>query len=179
MNLLDAPAGFDDPIAMWMGCHRRIERQLDTLQRLSRHLTDHGVDPEASSAAQAVLRYFEKAGTHHHEDEDGDLFPLLEKRILDAGDLRRFRTLRAALEEEHLAMQACWSKLRKTLEGIADGLPKSLPAKDVEEFRALYARHIPAEEAEIPELAVRYLSSDDVETLGRAMAARRGVSYPV
>jgi hypothetical protein len=76
-------------------------------------------------------------------------------------------------------MQACWSKLRKTLEGIADGLPKSLPAKDVEEFRALYARHIPAEEAEIPELAVRYLSSDDVETLGRAMAARRGVSYPV
>jgi len=68
---LDTPAGFDDPVAMWMGCHRRIEKQLKTLSKLCAHVAGEGVDAEASSAAQSILRYFEKSGAHHHEDEDG------------------------------------------------------------------------------------------------------------
>lgn len=178
MNLLDTPVGFDDPIAMWMGCHRRIERQLTTLRRLAQHLVDKGVDPEASTAAQAVLRYFEKAGPHHHEDEDRDLFPLLEKRITDAAERERFRALRATLEAEHRAMEVCWARLRKSLQGIAEGIAKPLPLKDVDEFRAIYASHIPAEDGAIPELAGRYLSAADLEALGRAMATRRGVAFP-
>jgi hemerythrin-like domain-containing protein len=178
MNLLDTPAGFDDPIAMWMGCHRRIEKQLTTLGRLARHLADKGIDPEASTAAQAVLRYFEKAGPHHHEDEDRDLFPLLDRRIADAADRERFAALRATLEAEHRAMDACWVKLRKPLQGIAEGIAKPLLLRDVEAFRAIYASHIPAEEGAIPELAARYLSAADIEALGRAMASRRGVAFP-
>ena len=38
MNLFDAPAGFDDPIGMWLGCHRRIEKQLGTLSKLPAHM---------------------------------------------------------------------------------------------------------------------------------------------
>jgi hemerythrin-like domain-containing protein len=178
MNLLDTPVGFDDPVAMWMGCHRRIERQLDTLVKLARHVAGKGVDPEASAAAQAVLRYFEKAGPHHHEDEDRDLFPLLERRITDAVDRERFRALRGTLEAEHRAMDVCWARLRKPLQGIADGIVKPLHMRDVEEFRAIYASHIPAEDGAIPELASRYLSAADLEALGRAMASRRGVAFP-
>ena len=178
MNLLDTPAGFDDPIAMWMGCHRRIEKQLATLARLAAHLVRKGVDPEASTAAQAVLRYFEKAGPHHHEDEDRDLFPLLEKRITKPEDRERFRALRARLEEDHRAMEAGWARLRKPLQSIAEGIAKPLHARDVEAFRAIYAGHIPAEDGAIPDLASRYLSQADLEALGRAMAARRGVNYP-
>ena len=32
-SLFDTPAGFDDPLEMLLGCHRRIERQLETDHR--------------------------------------------------------------------------------------------------------------------------------------------------
>jgi hemerythrin-like domain-containing protein len=178
MDLFETPAGFDDPVSLWMGCHRRIEKQLTTLVRLAEHLANQEVDPEASTAAQSILRYFEKAGPHHHEDEDSDLFPLLERRITDAGDLERFRALRAQLEAEHRGMEGAWAKLRKPLQGIAEGIAKPLHRADVDAFRALYASHIPAEDRAIPDLAKRYLSAVDLEALGRSMAARRGIDYP-
>ncbi len=178
MNLFDTPAGFDDPVAMWMGCHRRIEKQLRTLSKLPAHLAGKGVDAEASNAAQAILNYFEKSAPHHHEDEDRDLFPLLEKRISDAGELARFRELVAKLQSEHERMSACWARLRKPLHGIADGIAKPLDAADVEAFRSIYETHIPSEDGAIPALAKRYLTAADLEALGRSMAARRGVAYP-
>jgi len=178
MNLFDTAAGFDDPIGMWMGCHRRIEKQLRTLAMLPAHLSEKGVDADATSAAQSVLGYFEKAATHHHEDEDLDLFPLLEARITDRGDLARFRELRARLEAEHELMKPCWAKIRKPLQGIADGIAKSLDAGDVEAFRELNMGHIPAEEEAVTQLSIRYLSAADIESLGRSMAARRGVAFP-
>lgn len=178
MNLFDTPAGFDDPIGMWMGCHRRIEKQLATLARLAAHVAESGVDPDASLAAQAILRYFEKGGPHHHEDEDFDLFPLLDTRIPEGPERDRFRQLRATLEAQHAQMAACWARLRKPLQGLADGLAKPLPGADVEAFRAIYAAHIPAEEGSIPALVSRHVTRQDLETLGRSMAARRGVDYP-
>ena len=178
MNLFDTPAGFDDPIGMWLGCHRRIEKQLKTLAKLPAHLADKGVDADATNAAQAILRYFEKSAGHHHEDEDRDLFPLIGKRITDASEAARFRELRAQLEADHARMAACWAKLRKPLQGIAEGIPKSLDAGDVEAFRSIYATHIPAEDGAIPDLAKRYLTPADLEALGRSMASRRGVAYP-
>ncbi len=178
MNLFDTPAGFDDPIGMWMGCHRRIEKQLRTLAMLPAHLTAKGVDADATRAAQSVLNYFEKAAAHHHEDEDLDLFPLLEARITDGADRARFQELRARLEAEHELMKPSWTKIRKPLQGIAEGIAKPLVASDVEAFRALYAGHIPAEEKAVTELAERYLCAADIESLGRSMAARRGVAFP-
>lgn len=178
MNLFDTPAGFDDPLGMWLGCHRRIEKQLVTLSRLSAHLVDKGLDPEASAAAQSILRYFEKSGPHHHEDEDRDLFPLLERRITEGGDRERFMALRQRLEQDHRAMEATWARLRKPLQGIAEGIAKPLQMADVDAFRAIYATHIPAEDAAIPDLSKRYLSAIDLENLGRSMAARRGVAFP-
>jgi hemerythrin-like domain-containing protein len=178
MNLFDTPAGFDEPIAMWIGCHRRIEKQLKTLAKLAEHVSRHGVDAEATSAAEAVLRYFEKSAPHHHEDEDEDLFPLLARRITDAGERERFAALRAQLQKDHEAMEVAWAHIRRPLHGIAEGLHKKLSLPDVAAFHAIYARHIPLEEGAIPDLAKRYLTPRDLQSLGRAMAERRGVAYP-
>ena len=178
MNLFDTPAGFDDPIAMWTGCHRRIEKQLKTLEKLAEHVARHGVDIEAAGAAQAVLRYFEKSGPHHHEDEDRDLFPLLALRIADPAEAARFAGVRERLEADHRVMESAWSKLRKPLHGIAEGLNKKLPVADVEAFRAIYLAHIPLEDETIPPLVARWLTSADLEALGRTMAQRRGVAFP-
>src|SRR5216117_2019427 len=112
--------GFDDPLEMLLACHRRIERQLDTLKRLRAHVHERGVDAEASTAAQSVLRYFVKAAPDHHEDEEKDLLPLLDERITDPGERARFKAFREEVERDHRDIEASWARLRKPLEGIAE-----------------------------------------------------------
>ena len=177
-ELFNTPPGFDDPLEMVLGCHRRIERQLQTLKRLASHLESHGVDPEASTAAQSVLRYFVKSAASHHDDEELDIFPLLEQRIDDAGESHRFASFRERLEADHRWLQSSWDRLRKPLEAIADGLRKPLPQADVQAFVEAYAHHIITEEKALGEFFNRWLDDSDREALGRAMAARRGVTAP-
>lgn len=176
--LFDTPAGFDDPLEMLMGCHRRIERQLETLKRLRVHIGAHGVDAEASAAAQAVLKYFQGAAMNHHADEEVDLFPLLEQRITDGGEQARFHAFRRELENDHHALVEAWTRLRKPLEAIAEGLVRALPAEDVQAFVSGYAHHILTEENALAEFFNRWLVEADREALGRAMAARRTTFAP-
>jgi hemerythrin-like domain-containing protein len=171
--LFDTPAGFDEPLEMLLGCHRRIERQLETLKRLRSHIAEHGVDAEATSAAQAVLRYFEAAAPHHHADEEKDLFPLLATRITDPGEFARFEAFRNGLEADHHALEAAWSKLRRPLEAIADGLSRTLADTEVHAFVSAYAHHILTEETNLAEFCNRWLDDNDRAALGRSMAARR------
>lgn len=172
----DAPAGFDDPLEVLLGCHRRIEKHLEMLWQLRSQLEERGVDAEASSAAQALLRYFMKAATSHHEDEEADLFPLLDQRIDDTGERHRFEHFRAALEADHAKLEAAWARLRKPLEGIAEGLNRTLPEADVREFAEAYAHHIVAEEQTLAEFFNRWLRDEDRVTLGCSMAARRSLN---
>jgi hemerythrin-like domain-containing protein len=174
--LFDTPAGFDDPLEMLLGCHRRIEKQLETLKRLRAHVEAHGVDADASSAAQAILKYFVKAAPHHHADEEHDLMPLLEARIADPGEAARFRAFREAIESDHRKLESAWARLRRPLEGIAEGLARALPGPDVQEFVGAYSRHILLEEGTLKEFFERWLDEADRVALGRAMAARRNAS---
>ena len=170
--LFHTPGGFDEPLEVLLGCHRRIERQLETLKRLRGHLESHGVDAEASAAAQALIGYFHKAAVDHHDDEEKDLLPLLEKRIRDEGEQARFRAFRTQLESDRRELEGAWARLRKPLEGIGEGFMRTLPAAEVQTFIAAYARHIVAESA-LKEFFDRWLEDEDCERLGRAMASRR------
>ena len=176
--LFETPAGFDDPLEMLLGCHRRIEKQLETLKRLRAHLAERGVDPEASSAAQAILNYFGKAASNHQEDEEKDVLPLLARRIDDPGEKLRFEKFREALESDHRRIESAWHRLRRPLEGIAEGLQRTLPEADVREFVEAYAHHILAEERALGEFFTRWLREEDRNALGRSMAARRSVPWP-
>jgi hemerythrin-like domain-containing protein len=176
--LFDTPAGFDDPLEMLLGCHRRIERQLETLKRLRTHVGSRGVDAEASSAAQAILKYFLGAAPNHHADEELDLFPLLEQRITDPGERARFRSFREQLEVDHRELENAWMRLRKPLEAIGEGLVRTLPADDVHAFVSGYVHHIVTEETALREFFNRWLGDADREALGRAMAARRSALPP-
>ena len=172
-SLSGTVVGFDDPLEMLLACHRRIERQLETLERLQAHLQAHGMDADASLAAQSVLRYFVKAAEDHHEDEEKDLFPLLEMRIPAGEEKARFNALREKLEAEHAAVREQWSRLRKPLEAIADGIQRPLPAADVQRFVSAYRAHIAVEEGALQELFDRWIDESDRGALGRSMRARR------
>ncbi|HUQ27263.1 MAG TPA: hemerythrin domain-containing protein [Usitatibacter sp.] len=172
-SLFDLPAAFDDPLEMLLACHRRIERQLQTLERLQVHLDVNGVDAEASAAAQAILRYFIRSAQSHHDDEEKDLFPLLEARIPAGEEKARFHALRERLEADHRQVEELWARLRKTLEAVGDGMPRTLQAGEVLVFVEAYARHIAAEEAALEDLFERWIDEGDKRALGQSMSARR------
>ena len=177
-SLFDTPAGFDEPLEVLVGCHRRIERQLETLKRLRAHVEAHGIDADATTAAQSILAVFH-AGRDQPSRRRGRR-PLPDDRAAHQRPRRgaRFRAFRESLEADHRKLESSWSRLSRPLEGISDGLTRALPAEDVHAFADAYARHIIAEESMLKEFVDRWLDDGDRQMLGRAMAARRGVQAP-
>ncbi len=161
---------FDDPLGMLCACHRRIERQLATLDRLQRHLPEHGCDTDARAAARGILRYFDTAAPNHHADEEASVFPRLRAALPGRAD-----ELIDELGRDHHALAAQWRRLRPLLAGIVAGTRASLSPKQVDDVRTAYAAHIAREEEELIPLAARALDAATLSEVGKEMAARRGV----
>ena len=169
-----APApGFDQPLEMLYACHGRIEDRIATLEKLVPYLARAGCDAAAQEAARSVLRYFDRAGAQHHEDEEQDLFPLLRRH---AGERGRGDVL-AALDElarEHRAMDGVYARIRERLLDIVEARSPRLDIEQVAHFAWLYRRHITREEALVFGFAAEALAPAERAELGARMAARRG-----
>jgi hemerythrin-like domain-containing protein len=161
---------FDDPLGMLSACHGRIEHQLATLDRLRRHLPEHGCDADACAAARGIMKYFDTAAPNHHADEEASLFPRLMAALPGRAD-----RLIADLEREHKALAASWRQLRPMLAGIAAGTHANLSHKEVAGVTAAYAAHIAKEEGELIPLAAKILDVATLAEIGKEMATRRGV----
>jgi pyridoxamine 5'-phosphate oxidase len=166
----DPAPGFDDPLGMLFACHRRIERQLATLVRLSQHVLSNGCDDEARSAARAILKYFDGAAPNHHADEEHSVFP----RLLALRPEGAYRLV-ATLHDEHATLAEHWNRLRPLLSGIASGSAALLPSADVAALCAVYVAHIAREDGELIPLAKAKLDAAALLAIGREMADRRGV----
>lgn len=122
------------------------------------------MDQQARDAASDVLRYFDIAAPHHHEDEERHVLPLL--RQIGRGELAD------RIAADHVQMHAAYLALRPGLEALRDkGLMPDTKAWPV--FAALYRAHIALEEVEAYP-ATRQLSRPEVlAIMGAEMAARR------
>ena len=76
---------------------------------------------------------------------------------------------------EHQEMDAAWRVLDRQLKEIADGASSALAAEDVTRFAAIYAAHMEKEETHIAPMAKRLFSPAQMQQLGGAMRARRGI----
>lgn len=171
-----APAvGFEVPLEMLAACHGRVQHQCDTLLRLLAHLNTHGADRPAQEAAHAAMRYFDTAARHHHEDEEQDLFPALLESMAGS-DAVCLRELTASLCSDHRSLELRWAALRRRLQQVADGSAATLEDDDVPGFVRLYEQHIAREEAELLPMAARLLSAGELDRIGLAMRARRGLA---
>jgi hemerythrin-like domain-containing protein len=167
----DTPT-FDDPVAMLRACHVRIERQLMTLERLLRHLPEHGADDKARAAARGILRYFDTSAPNHHADEEASLFPRQLMRTSDA------QAILARLHADHDRLDDCWRRLRPLLAGIASGQRANLPPALAHEFADGYGEHIRTENDTLLPLCSERLTREDLDAIGAEMAARRNVAWP-
>ncbi len=171
-----APAvGFEVPLEMLAACHGRVQHQCETLHRLLGHVHTHGADRAAQEAARAVLRNFDTAARHHHEDEELDLFPALLESMAGS-DAVCLRELTAALCADHRLLEKDWAALRPPLQHLVEGQPATLPQADVMCFVQRYAQHIEREEAELLPMAAQLLSDAELDRIGLAMRSRRGVA---
>jgi hemerythrin-like domain-containing protein len=168
-------AGFEVPLEMLAACHGRVLAQCDTLLRLLAHLPLHGADRAAREAATAVMRYFDTAARHHHEDEEIDLFPSLLESMAGS-DAVCLRALTASLSDEHRALERRWTALRQRLQAVTEGASGALDDADVPGFVQAYAAHIAREDGELLPMATRLLGDAELERIGASMRARRGVT---
>ncbi len=166
MPLLNsAPAvGFDQPFEMLEACHERVHRSLGLLMRIEQHLQTNGPDLQAREAAGDVLRYFDLAAPHHHEDEERHVLP----RLRSAG----MTELADRLLADHQEMHANWIALRQGLLALRHHgtLPDTQQWAD---FVSKYQEHIALEEGIAYPAIGPQLSPDELCAIGAEMAARR------
>lgn len=162
-------AGFDEPFEMLDACHQRVERMLVLIERLAAHLPIHGADAQAQQAARDVMRYFDLAAPHHHEDEERHVLPLLREQGHAA--------LADRIAQEHQAMAAAWARMRALLVAIEQGRGLGAGedvAVDGRAFVALYREHIALEETQAFPLVQAGVTGDALRAMGEEMARRRG-----
>lgn len=168
-------AGYDSPFEMLAACHERVSRMLGLLQRLRAHLQrGNQADGPAAEAARDVMRYFDLAAPHHHQDEERHVFPAL----CETGDAALI-ALAEALQEDHRAMHDAWQAMRPTLADLTQGHWTPARSANVFEqwqaFEVLYQQHARLEDEVAYPAALGQLDETRRKAMGDEMAHRRGV----
>lgn len=179
ININQPPqAGFDQPIELLMDCHRRIERFLAMLLRVTRDLRGGEMDDSYRQAAQAAVRYFRNAAPWHTADEEVSLFP----RLREHGDEHVAQMLLQVekLEADHLQAGHMHDRVNDIMDhwlvqGRLDQLLVDELLTLLESLEETYREHIALEDQVIFPLATKVLDSQALCELGGEMAKRRGV----
>lgn len=172
----------DQPIGLLGDCHRRMEWFLDQLIRVTEVVGGGPLTSEARKALEQSLKYFRDAGPVHTLDEEESLFPRL--RLLAQGEgepaqkakhaltiVKRLQTDHEIADKRHTAIdEICERWLAES----------ALPAAEVQQLqgelrdlRAFYASHLAAEDDELFPLSKEILTGEQLQAMGREMAARR------
>jgi len=169
-------AGFDQPIEMWLACHERILRMIALIVRLCEHLAAGGSIEAAGVTATSILRYFDEAAPRHHEDEELTLFPRLLAHLQGADRQKIERTI-DDLRYDHGRLERSWTALRPALVAITSGTTVSLDTEATVGFVTDYREHVERENDVLASAFRRAFDAVELEAIGRAMAARRGLDW--
>jgi len=169
--------GFEQPFEMLQACHKRVQRSLDLLRRLTAHIDAHGHDAASRSAAADVLRYFDLAAPLHHEDEELHVFPALAASP-DAGVRQAIATLR----DDHRRMAERWARARLVLLAWRDQPQPPAPDEAVratlKAFGDVYDAHIALEESLVYPAAHATFDETGLARIGAEMQAVRRAPRP-
>jgi pyridoxamine 5'-phosphate oxidase len=183
LELLDfysPSAGFDQPLALLRACHERVRRMVELLVPLQEHVRTHGPDARAAVTAGMIRKYFEQAWPRHLQDEELDILPRIQARLRD----RHTVTARNIVEtigivaEQHEAFWPLWQDVAPALRAIESGAPARFDAAAMQAFVELFRTHLALEEDVLDPAYARLLTAEDLDQIGKSMAARRGISWP-
>lgn len=175
-----AEHGFDEPLGLLSDCHRRIERFLGALLIIAKRSRGGTLDAGDRDVLAQCRHYFATAGPRHTADEEESLFPRL-RACQDQGARAALATL-DSLEADHRDAEERHGRVDALLaRWIADGQLSEKDTgnliADLDALQAIYSRHIAVEDRELFPAAQRSLTSEDLKSVGREMADRRGVAF--
>jgi len=160
---------FDDPLGVLRACHERMLAHCDMLGKLPAHIAANGMDDEARSAVNRIVTYFSTSAAHHHQDEEQDLFPILNRQSLKLADIV-YR-----LKQDHEKLDQLWQQLLPDLKSPGALAENAGFADHANAFCAACTEHINIENKELLNMAQHILSHQQLQDIGRAMARRRGL----
>ena len=164
-----------EPIEYIFADHCRQMDMCCALEELAERTNSSPPDPQT---AQAILVSLENDLNMHVVDEEMDLFPHLSARALPED---HFPELLRLLSTEHERDHALVDEICDGLHRIVRGKPLKKPEKfrrAVGMFAEIHLSHLNWENAVVLPLARRCLTGEELKSMGRAMAARRGITYP-
>lgn len=169
------PATFLDPLAAIEAEHKRQRQICDQLDALTEAMA---LGPPLVEKAGDLLTFLTRDLDVHTEDEERDLFPLLLARSQSEDQIDR---ILKQLSREHAFDKDLVDFIVADLELLAQGIAIANPTRlvvNVREFSETQRRHLTWENVVLLPLARRRLRPADMVRLGKAMAARRGLTYP-
>src|SRR5688500_14312108 len=171
---------FTDPLGLMSDCHRRVERFLDQLIRLTAQVYGRALTEVEREALDTSLRYFRLGAPMHTADEERSLFPRL--RALNDRALNAVLEGVAGLEAEHRTAGAAHAEIDELghqwlRQDRLSAAESATLLRLVRALRAVYRTHIAFEDNELFPLASSRLDAASIEEMGREMALRRGLDY--
>lgn len=171
---------FNEPIGMLEDCHKRILHFIQALVSLVDMVGAAPLDDDDRNLLEQSLRYFHEAAPRHNADEEESLFPHLRSHF-DAQSDPVFARL-VSLTNDHRWAEAQHAEVEVIgSRWLASG---TLRPTDHTRLRTLvhslshfYAHHIGVEEKEVFPAARHILSAAEQNTIGQAMAGRRGLPW--
>ena len=169
-----SPDQFLQPLCLIRAEH---ERQLIIGRELSRLSSLRNIDL-VSEIGVSLLAFFTEELLLHHQDEEADLFRILR---LTCQPKDQIATVLEELERDHAVESYLMRMIVIDLKQVLGGkkLESALFFSDnLNLFVQDQERHLVWENEVVLPLASKRLSLDDLEGLGRNMAARRRITFP-
>ncbi len=171
-------SNYSNPLGLLGDCHRRIERFLDVLIKVTSQARGAELNEDQRHAVEVALRYFREAAPKHTRDEEESLFP----RMLASADERARSALALldGLHTDHVLADAWHAEVEALAsqwlsEGALSAQSVDRLTELLDQLHSTYQRHITIEDHEVFPLAGQILGASELATVGREMAARRSI----
>lgn len=169
---------FSNPLGLLSDCHRRLEKFLDVLIKVTSQARGAELNEDQRHALEAALRYFREAAPKHTRDEEESLFP----RMMASAD-ERARAAFSLLDElnaDHVRADAVHAEVealgsRWLSEGVLSSESTARLTESLDQLQSTYQKHIAVEDGEVFPLAGQVLSDAELAAVGREMAGRRSI----
>jgi hemerythrin-like domain-containing protein len=169
---------FSNPIGLLTDCHRRIEKFLNVLHTVAHMGPDVALDEEHRHAFEIALRYFRESAPKHTADEEESLFPRMQTHVGTESTAisDRINTLNA----DHRLLNGSHEEVDRLgrlwlANGFLKSEDRSRLVRIIQDLKDVYQRHIAIEEEDIFPMARRLLRAEDLQLIGKQMAARRSL----
>jgi hemerythrin-like domain-containing protein len=170
---------FSNPLGLLSDCHRRIEKFLDVLIKVTRQARAAELNEDQRQALEVALRYFREAAPKHTRDEEESLFP----RMLASADERAQAAISLLddLNADHVRADAVHAEVeslgsRWLSEGVLSIESANRLGALLDQLHSTYQKHIAVEDGEVFPIAGEILTDAELTAVGREMATRRSIN---